>query len=103
MEQEALEKQLKNFLDEEGRLKAFPAKRSMKDLALAYLAGKFQPGRRYSEAEVNQLLEQWHVFRDPATLRRELYHSRLLDRETNGAAYWLAEDGPQAIENLGTR
>ena len=57
LEQETLGKQLRNFLDEEGRLTAFPAKRKMKHLALAYLAGKFQPGARYTEKEINQLLE----------------------------------------------
>ena len=92
LEQETLGKQLRNFLDEEGRLTAFPAKRKMKHLALAYLAGKFQPGARYTEKEINQLL-------DPATLRRELYHARLLDRKKDGSLYWLAEERPECSED----
>ena len=99
LEQVTLGKQLRNFLDEEGRLTAFPAKRKMKHLALAYLAGKFQPGARYTEKEINQLLEQWHVFHDPATLRWELYHARLLDRKKDGSLYWLAEERPECSED----
>lgn len=97
---EQRQEQLKNFLDEEGRLAAFPAKRKMKTIALAYLAEKFEPGVRYGEREANQLLELWHVFHDPATLRRELYNSRLLEREKDGSAYWLAEDWPERIKAL---
>ena len=49
-------KQLKNFLDENGRLLKFPAKRPMQWEALCYLAEKFQTGQEYTEKEVNRLL-----------------------------------------------
>lgn len=88
------EQLLKNFLDDEKRLKAFPAKRKMKVYALFYLAGKFEEGKRYSEPEVSDLLDQWHTFHDPATLRRELYNGRFLNREPNGSVYWLEEEQP---------
>ena len=58
---------LKNFLDKDLRLKAFPARRKMKIYALLYLVQKFEPGREYSEKEVNTLLNDWHTFSDPAT------------------------------------
>ena len=80
--------ELKNFLDADGRLVRFPAKRKMKLEALAYLAEKFETGRKYTEKEVNELLLSWHTFRDPATLRRELYNSRFLGRDADGALYW---------------
>ncbi len=80
-------KQLKNFLDEEGRLVKFPAKRAMQLEALGYLAEKFQPDRTYTEREVNQLLDQWHCFQDPATLRRALFDHRFLDRDPYGTSY----------------
>ncbi len=87
-------KDLKNFLDEAGRLTKYPAKRPMKFLALEYLAGKFEKGKRYTEREVNDLLNRWHLFGDPATLRRELYDYRFLDRAQDGSAYWLEEKAP---------
>lgn len=90
--------QLKNFLDSENRLIAFPAKRKMKLLALCYLAGKFEKDKKYTEKEVNELLNQWHTFRDPATLRRELYNLRFLDREPAGTAYWLEPVQPTMEE-----
>ena len=51
--------------------------------------------REYAEREVNQLLNQWHSYQDPATLRRALYDAQLLDRTLDGARYWRAplEDG----------
>ena len=89
-----LEQILKNFLDDRKRLKAFPAKRKMKVYALFYLAGKFEQGKRYTEPEVNDLLDRWHTFHDPATLRRELYNGHFLNREPDGRLYWLEEKQP---------
>ncbi|WP_322169609.1 DUF2087 domain-containing protein [Acutalibacter caecimuris] len=83
-------KSLQNFLDGEGRLVKFPAKRAMQQQALVYLAGKFQPGQAYTEQEVNGLLCQWHSFRDPATLRRALCDGRFLSRDPYGRCYRLA-------------
>ena len=100
-------KSLDNFLDTEGRLTKFPAKRPMQTQALHYLAEKFEAGREYAEREVNTLLLQWHTFGDPATLRRELFDRRFLDRDPYGRSYRLnegflkslsdaaAEDGPE--------
>ncbi len=83
-------------MDGSGRLQKFPAKKGMQQEALCYLAGKFQEGAVYTEREVNDLLGQWHTFHDPATLRRELYDHRFLDRDPYGTAYTLAKrDGPE--------
>ena len=82
-------KELKNFLNADGRLTAFPAKRKMKVYALIFLADKFEAGRTYTEKEVNDLLNEWHTFGDPATLRRELYDYRFIDRDSSGRTYWL--------------
>lgn len=85
---------VKNFLDSDKRLKLFPAKRKMKIYALGYLAGKFEPEKRYTEKEVNELLMKWHSFGDAATLRRELYDYHFFNRESNGSVYWLEENQP---------
>lgn len=82
------------FLDKNGRLISLPAKHRKKLLALWYLAGKVEAGREYSEPEINDLLDEWTLFHDPATLRRELYNKRLLDRTTDCRRYWKAEDIP---------
>ena len=85
---------LKNFLDGENRLKAFPSKRKLQLCAVRYLAEKFEPGRIYTEGEVNGILNRWHTFRDPETLRRELYQNHFLDRKRDGSAYWVESASP---------
>ncbi len=85
--------ELKNYLDEEGRLKEWPSKRNkgkFQLLALEYLATKFEPGLTYTEKEVNLLLKQHHTFGDHAMLRRELFEKGLINRERDGSAYWCS-------------
>lgn len=82
------------FLDERGRLTAFPAKHKKKLVALWYLARKIEPERVYAESEINDLLDEWTTFHDPATLRRELYNKRLLDRTADCKSYWKETEIP---------
>lgn len=87
---------LKGVLDERGRLTQFPAKRKKKLYALCLLASQFEPGRVYTEREVNDLLNEWTTFGDPATLRRELFDYWFLYREKDGSGYRLEEPQPDA-------
>lgn len=89
---------LRNFLNGDGKLTAFPAKRKMKIYCLFYLAGKFEEGREYTEQEINNVLLDWHAFADPATLRRELYDYHFLDRSRDGKVYRLAQIQPTAAD-----
>ena len=91
---------LRNFLDANGKLTAFPAKRKMKLYALLYLSQKIPADTDFSEREINDILLDWHTFADPATLRRELYDYRFLDRSRDGKVYHLAETQP-TLEELG--
>jgi hypothetical protein len=90
--------EIRPFLDINGRLTAIPAKYKKKLIALWYLAGKFEAGRQYSEAEINELLDEWTLFHDPATLRRELYDKKLLNRTKDCRCYWRAEKLPELKE-----
>ena len=89
---------LRNFLDANGRLTVFPAKRKMKIYCLYYLAQKFDEDKDYTEREINDLLLDWHTFAVPATLRRELYDYGFLDRSRDGKVYHLAEIRPTPEE-----
>ena len=89
-----LEYILRNFMDANGKLTAFPAKRKMKIYCLIYLAEKFEEEKDYTERQVNDLLLSWHTFADPATLRRELYEYHFLDRSRDGKIYRVAEEQP---------
>ena len=90
--------ELRPFLDEQGRLTAIPAKHWKKLLALWYLAGKINAGRQYTEPEINDLLDEWALPRDHASLRRELYNRRLLNRTADCSRYWRAESIPPLAE-----
>ena len=87
--------ELRPFLDEQGRLTAFPAKRKKKLMALEYLASKLTAGETYTEDSLGDLLDRWHTFHDPATLRRELYNNRHLDRTKDGRQYWATPQEAQ--------
>jgi len=89
---------IKRFLDPDGRLRQFPARRKMKIICLFYLAQKFEKDRQYTEREVNDLLLDWHTFGDPATLRRELSDYRFLDRRAHRRRYWLSPVQPAPEE-----
>ena len=93
-----LEYVLRNFLDATGKLTSFPAKRKMKIYCLFYLAQKFEAEKDYTETEINNVLLDWHAFADPATLRRELYDYRFLDRSRDGKVYRLAQMQPKPEE-----
>lgn len=90
---EGLPPALAPFVDANGRINAWPRKASLQRAAAAHLAARFEPGRAYTEAEVNALLDQAHTFRDAALLRRVLFDWGHLDRLRDGSIYWRS-DGP---------
>jgi hypothetical protein len=75
-----------------GRLLAMPAAHGKRQVVLDHLAGLFEPGRRYPEPEVNELLGRYHP--DYAMLRRYLVDDGFLDRADEKAGsrtvkvYW---------------
>jgi hypothetical protein len=74
--------------DAQGRLKSWPAKRQAQLAALKLLAARFEPGRRYTEPEVRDVLAASHTFGDWALLRRALVDYGYLERAADGSAYW---------------
>ncbi len=67
-----------------GRITSFPVARAKRRLLLEHVAGGFEPGVRYPEGQVNDLLRAWYD--DYAALRRYLVDELLLDREDG--IYW---------------
>jgi predicted transcriptional regulator len=80
-------KVLADFSRRDGRLKEIPAQRKKREAVLRRIAAEFQPGKRYSEKQVNATIGQFHE--DTATLRRELIGYGWLKREAG--TYWRAE------------
>lgn len=79
---------LHRFLTPDGKVVSWPSKPKYRQLVLAYLADQFEESRTYSETEVNEILQHWHTWRDPAFLRRTLFDEGLIDRTADGSRYW---------------
>lgn len=86
------QKTVRHYLLPNGRLKTIPAQRKKLMAVLRFLAQAFEPGQRYPESEVNDILGRYHA--DTASLRRELIGAGLMEREPGGQAYWLSENPP---------
>jgi hypothetical protein len=78
--------QLRAFI-RDGRIAAVPAKRTRRRLLLDQVAQAFEPGRRYPESAVDEVLKA--VFDDHCALRRYLVDESFLSRTADGI-YWRA-------------
>jgi hypothetical protein len=78
--------QLRAFI-RDGRITAVPAKRTRRLLLLDQVAQAFEPGRKYSEAAVDEVLKT--IFDDHCTLRRYLVDEAFMSRNAVGV-YWRA-------------
>jgi hypothetical protein len=75
------------LFDERGRLLRWPSRRAEQVLALWALWMPFDGKRRYSEREVNEVINAHHAFGDHCLLRRELVELKLLARTPGGEQY----------------
>ena len=72
------------FVKEDGAFTRLPASRGKRWVLMSRLVEAFEEGRRYPEAEVNEILQRRHW--DSATMRREMVDWRMLAREKG--VYW---------------
>jgi predicted transcriptional regulator len=82
-------KVLANFTDAAGRITSFPAQEKKYLVLLRYVVQAFEPGVRYTEKQVNEILSHYNA--DTAMLRRSLVEYRFMDREAGGRAYWRTD------------
>jgi len=82
-------KVITDYTRKDGTLKTIPAQRKKLEAVLRYIVRAFEPGKRYSEKQVNKILGQYHE--DMASLRRELVGSGLMQRAGGGGDYWRTE------------
>lgn len=100
-----MEKGIDNYLDENGRVKQWPSKMIMKNEVLEYVLTKFDNDVHYTEAQVNEILKEWHTFNDYFILRRGLIDAGYLKRHVDGSQYWknkeiqLMEESQPSDEN----
>ena len=75
-----------DYTRKDGTLKTIPAQQKKLEAVLRYIVKAFEPGKRYTERQVNRVLENYHE--DTASLRRGLVGFGLMKREGGGGDYW---------------
>ena len=81
------QKVLQSFI-QHGKLKSIPAQKKKERIILEELLKAFEPGRIYTEREVNIILADYHD--DFCTLRRDMIGEHLMERDKNG--YWRVDE-----------
>jgi hypothetical protein len=80
--------------DDAGRLVRLPNKLSVQQMTMWALWTKFEANQKYTEKEVNAIINGFHTFGDQATLRRELVNMKLLGRKSDCSEYWKEPHRP---------
>jgi hypothetical protein len=70
---------LRNFVNDDGRIRELPARAAKRRLVLEYVASRIDPDREYSEREITDALGA--IYDDYVTLRRYLVDAGLLTRK----------------------
>ncbi len=70
-----------------GKLTHLPTQRKKREIVLCEIAGRFEPGRRYTEKEVNEIIHAIHD--DHCTVRREMIACGRMARERE--MYWILQ------------
>lgn len=71
----------------DGPIRDFPKKEKKKIVILKQLLQRFEPGRQYTEKEVNEILKA--AFHDYVTVRRYFIEYGFMDRQPDGSFYWV--------------
>lgn len=83
------ESTIKNYMDESGAIKTFPAKEKKKIIILSEVVKNFSKGKKYSEREINRILQR--IFEDYATIRRSMVEYGFIERSNDCSSYWVKE------------
>jgi predicted transcriptional regulator len=86
-EGDEFERRVMKAFTRNGRIREIPTQYKKQQVITRWLVKAFEPGRRYPEAEVNEVLKGFHE--DFASLRRFLVEDGLMARE--GGIYWRLE------------
>ena len=85
---EAYRQKVLDAFFEYGKLKSIPTQKKKERIILEELVKAFEPGRQYTEREVNIILADYHD--DFCTLRRDMIGEKLLARDHQ--IYWRVAD-----------
>ena len=79
---------MEKLINEFDKIVRWPKKPSDKEVVITYLSTKFDYGKKYTEREVNEIIDKYHLFEDISLLRRELVSRKKLSRLDDGSEYW---------------
>ena len=79
---------MNKLINEFDEIIRWPKKPSVKKSVINWLSNKLNGEIKYSEKEVNEILDRHHSFNDSALLRRELISRKFLSRKDDGSEYW---------------
>ena len=80
------------LINEFNEIMRWPKKLTDKENVINWLSTKFNLDQKYSEKEVNEILDNYHLFNDTPLLRRELISRKYLIRKDDGSIYWKAKN-----------
>ena len=79
---------MKKMINEFDVIVRWPKKTYDKEIVIKHLSTKFEYDKKYTEKEVNTIIDKFHLFEDISLLRRELVSQRMLSRKDDGSEYW---------------
>jgi len=86
-----IDKVLKKYINEDGRIVSYPSKRNrlVRPFIYEYLITKFDNKKEYKEPEINKIIKEWICFEDYLIIRREMVEQGLLNRLKDCSKYWV--------------
>jgi len=79
---------MERLINEFDEIMRWPKKLPDKENVINWLSTKFTFDQKYTEKEVNEILDRHHLFNDTPLLRRELISRKYLVRKDDGSKYW---------------
>ena len=82
------DKIMNKLINNLGEIIRWPKKPPEKEIIIKYLSTKFESDKKYTEKEINGIIDKYHLFNDTHLLRRELVSREFFSREDDGSVYW---------------
>ena len=79
---------MNKLINEFDEIIRWPKKPSVKQIVINWFSNKFNGEIKYSEKEINEIIDRHHSFNDISLLRRELISRKFLSRKDDGSEYW---------------
>jgi len=91
---EEMKKELKGFIDKDGKIFQMPTKTKKEIMVTALAADKIAPNKIYTETEINELILTVISYEDYCTIRRNLIDFGFVTREGVRPEYRLLTKTP---------